>query len=265
MLAVASRCDAAVVPQCEHVGVTTPNVRNRTLTVFHLLDSAIYRWAATCLSDLFDVLMRGLRNLEQSCWFIRNTEAREPSAAAEHGSSAGWRPFVTFVAATYATTWLGDLPLMKQLAKKYPARTKAQRELEDAAVVIRMDPDAVERACMARQLVLCTLPHSDPGDSSPRWLRRTGNSSLIIQPGWDGEEDKSFGYPFGSIPRLLLFWITTEVQRTKNRENMTDLEKRTLQLGRSLNDFMRAVGLNPYTGEGSEATESACTVRWTGF
>jgi hypothetical protein len=147
-------------------------------------------------------------------------------------------------------TRVGELPLMKQLAKKYPARTKAQRELEDAAVVIRMDPDAVERAFMARQLVLCTLPHSDPGDSSPRWLRRTGNSSLIIQPGWDGEEDKSFGYPFGSIPRLLLFWITTEVQRTKNRENMTDLEKRTLQLGRSLNDFMRAVGLNPYTGGG---------------
>lgn len=113
---------------------------------------------------------------------------------------------------------VGELSLMKQLAKKYPARTKAQRELEDAAVVIRMDPDAVERAFMARQLVLCTLPHSDPGDSSPRWLRRTGNSSLIIQPGWDGEEDKSFGYPFGSIPRLLLFWITTEVQRTKNRD-----------------------------------------------
>ena len=145
---------------------------------------------------------------------------------------------------------VGELPMMKQLAKKLAPPTKAQQEFINAAVVIRTDPDAVERAFMARQLVLCTLPHSDPGDANPRWLRRTGNSSLIIQPGWDGQEDKSFGYPFGSIPRLLLFWITTEVQRTKNRENMTDLEKRTLQLGRSLNDFMRAVGLNPYTGGG---------------
>jgi hypothetical protein len=147
-------------------------------------------------------------------------------------------------------TKAGEIPLMKQLAKKYAPPTKVQLELGEAAAAIRLDPDAVERAFMARQLVLCTLPHSDPGDSTPRWLRRTGNSSLIIQPGWDGDADKSFGYPYGSIPRLLLFWITTEVQRTKNRDDLTDLEKRTLQLGRSLNDFMRAVGLNPNTGGG---------------
>jgi hypothetical protein len=144
----------------------------------------------------------------------------------------------------------GELPLMKQLAKKYAPPTQAQRELVEVAAIIREQPDAAERAFMARQLVLCTLPHSDPGDTNPRWLRRTGNSSLIIQPGWDGQEDKSFGYPFGSIPRLLLFWITTEVQQSKNREDLTDIEKRTLQLGRSLNDFMRAVGLNPATGGG---------------
>jgi hypothetical protein len=144
----------------------------------------------------------------------------------------------------------GEIPLMKTLAKKFAPPTRAQLELVDAALAIQAEPDAVEKAFMARQLILCTLPHSDPGDANPRWLRRTGNSSLIIQPGWDGQEDKTFGYPYGSIPRLLLFWITTEVQRTKNRDNMTDLEKRTLQLGRSLNDFMRAVGLNPYTGGG---------------
>ena len=81
--------------------------------------------------------------------------------------------------------------IIKQLAKKLAPPTKAQQEFLNAAVVIRTDTDAVERAFMARQLVLCTLPHSDPGDAIPRWLRRTGNSSLIIQPGWDGQEDKS--------------------------------------------------------------------------
>lgn len=35
-------------------------------------------------------------------------------------------------------------------------------KLLDAAVEIRQSPDAVERAYMARQLVQCTLPHSDP-------------------------------------------------------------------------------------------------------
>ena len=147
-------------------------------------------------------------------------------------------------------TKLGELPELAQLTKRYAPPTKAQNAFLDAVVSISAEPDAVEKAFMARQLVLCTLPHSDPGDDNPRWLRRTGNSSLIIQPGWDGDQDKSFGYPYGSIPRLLLFWITTEAQLNKNRDDLTDIEKRTLQLGRSLNDFMRAVGLNPATGGG---------------
>lgn len=144
---------------------------------------------------------------------------------------------------------VGELALVQHLVPKYPKPTKAQVDFVEAATAIRMEPEAVERAFMARQLVLCTLPHTDPGDS-PRWLRRTGNQSLIIQPGWDGEKDVSFGYPYGVIPRLILFWITTAVQHTKNRTDMTPLEKRTLQLGRSLNEFMRVVGLSPYTGGG---------------
>lgn len=143
----------------------------------------------------------------------------------------------------------GDVPLLKRVAREF-APTRARLKLVDEALKISEQPDEVERAYMARQLVLCTLPHSDPGDASPRWLRRTGNQSLIVQAGWDGEEDKSFGYPYGSIPRLILFWITTEVQRTKNRADLTEMDKRTLELGRSLNDFMRAVGLNPATGGG---------------
>jgi Plasmid encoded RepA protein len=144
----------------------------------------------------------------------------------------------------------GEIPLMKKLAKKYAPPTRAHLELIEAAAAIREQPDAAERAFMARQLVLCTLPHSDPGNTNPRWLRRTGSVSLVIQPGWDADHDRSIGYPYGIIPRLLLFWITTEVQHTKNRPDLTTTEKRTLQLGRSLADFMRQVGLNPGTGGG---------------
>lgn len=143
----------------------------------------------------------------------------------------------------------GEIPAMKSLVKKLAPPTRAQLELVDAAAAIHEAPDAVERAFMARQLVLCTLPHSDPGNVEA-WTRRTGNGSLTIQRGWDADKDCSIGYPYGTIPRLLLYWITTEVQKTKNQQDLSVDEKRTLHLGRSLAGFMREVGLNPETGGG---------------
>jgi Plasmid encoded RepA protein len=139
---------------------------------------------------------------------------------------------------------VGEIPLLKTLQKKIKPPTPAQLELVEAGLAIQAEPDAAERAFIARQLVLCTLPHSNPGNSVPRWLRRTGNSSLVIQPGWDSDKDESIGYPYGSIPRLLLFWVITEAVQTKNRR---------LILGRSLNEFVRAVGLNPDTGGGKRS------------
>jgi hypothetical protein len=88
--------------------------------------------------------------------------------------------------------------------------------------------------------VQCTLPHTDPGNV-PVWSRRNGNFTLGIVPGIDIETGKSYGYPYGMIPRLLLFWITTEAVRTKSRR---------LELGFSLSSFMRDLGLDPNTGGG---------------
>jgi hypothetical protein len=143
-------------------------------------------------------------------------------------------------------TKVSDLPVFKKLKAEY---TPARQKLVEIAAAIREQPDAAERAFMARQLILCTLPHTDPGNVET-WSRRAGNAALGIQPAFDFETGRKIGFPYGIIPRLLLFWITTEVQHTKNRENLTPLEKRTLQLGRSLSDFMRQVGLNPDTGRG---------------
>lgn len=148
---------------------------------------------------------------------------------------------------------LGDMPSLKRLQRRVEKElrppTRAQMELVNASLAISEAPDAVERAFMARQLVLCTLPHSDPGNVEA-WTRRTSVASLTIQRGWDEGKGATIGYPYGSIPRLVLFWITTEVQHVKNREDLTEEQKRTIMLGRSLNDFMRAVGLNPATGGG---------------
>ncbi len=42
-------------------------------------------------------------------------------------------------------------------------------------------------ALMARELVLVTLPHKDPGNTVPRWTRRNGNIIFAVQP--DYKED----------------------------------------------------------------------------
>lgn len=118
--------------------------------------------------------------------------------------------------------------------------TPAAKKLLDAAVAIRQNPENAEWAFMARQLVQCTLPHRNPGNM-PLWKRQNGNLTLSVAPGINRETGESFGYPYGVIPRLLLFWIVTEAKRT---------ESRRLELGHSLAQFMHAIGLNADTGGG---------------
>lgn len=109
-----------------------------------------------------------------------------------------------------------------------------------AAVEIKMNPGTPEneKAFLARQLVQVTLPHSNPGNV-PIWKRKNGNLTLSIRPGWNHKKDKPIGYPYGTIPRLLLFWLTTETLRTNSRR---------LELGNSLSAFMRDLGLDPGRG-----------------
>ena len=73
--------------------------------------------------------------------------------------------------------------------------------LDQAAEIWSSAPTPEETAYMARQLVQATLPHSDPGNV-PLWTRRNGNMTLGIQPGMDFKTGKSYGIPYGSIPRL---------------------------------------------------------------
>jgi hypothetical protein len=121
------------------------------------------------------------------------------------------------------------------------ALTEAQRQLAETSVGIFGDtPAAKDAAFIARELVLASLPHSNPGDR-PLWTRRNGDVTLAIQPGINLQTGKSYGYPYGIIPRLLLFWMTTEALRKKNRR---------LELGSSLNGFLAELGLSGHTGRG---------------
>lgn len=124
-----------------------------------------------------------------------------------------------------------------------PSISPQKMKLISVAGDIRLDPDKTESAFMARQLVQATLPHKNPGNV-PAWSRKNGDLTLTIRPGWDEKKKKLIGYPYGTIPRLLLFWITTEAIRTKSPR---------IELGDSLSQFMEELGLDPKgTGKRSD-------------
>ena len=84
---------------------------------------------------------------------------------------------------------------------------------------------------MAKFLVQTTLPHrAHPG---VRYVRTDGNLTLSIT------DVGGTGLPYGSYPRLILIWMTTEAVRTRSRE---------LELGSSLSSFMAQLGLQATGG-----------------
>ena len=84
---------------------------------------------------------------------------------------------------------------------------------------------------MARALTQATLPHSE--QKTNEFTRKNGAFSLsIIAPA-------AVGLPYGSIPRLLVSWLTTEAVRTKSPY---------LELGPSMSAFMAELGLQPTGG-----------------
>jgi len=107
---------------------------------------------------------------------------------------------------------------------------KSTENLLAAALDIEETPaqDAHSLGFMARALVLCTMPHSKPKGNEFR--RKNGNYLLTMY--------SPHGLPYGSVPRLLLAWITTEAVRTKSP---------SLTLGHSLSEFMRQLEM-PITG-----------------
>lgn len=90
---------------------------------------------------------------------------------------------------------------------------------------------------MARALVQATMPHSK--SAVPYFERRNGSITLTIMA------PPRIGLPYGSVPRLLMAWITTEATRKKSRE---------LILGSSLSAFMRQLGMVPTGGRWGSIT-----------
>lgn len=133
---------------------------------------------------------------------------------------------------------IGMMPELRGQIAQLKEPSKAQERFLDRVVEIRTNPGAHEHAFIARELVQCTLPHRDPGDT-PRWTRTNGSLKLGITPGWDFQKDCSLGFPYGSYPRLLLFWITTQAVQTASRK---------LELDSTYSRFLQRLGLGGTSG-----------------
>lgn len=135
------------------------------------------------------------------------------------------------------------------------ARPQRFASLYDTHLAIEQEDawKAGEVGYICRALVQATLPYREPKGNPPAWGRTNGKVSLVIQPGYylkidtvvEGGRKRqeqvpvSLGYPYGSIPRLLLAWIGREVKAKKSRE---------IILGNSLVRFMQDLGMNTATG-----------------
>jgi hypothetical protein len=115
-----------------------------------------------------------------------------------------------------------------------------------AAKVWDRDPlSAVDMAFVSRIMVQAFLPHSDPKDLA--WQRVNGNFALTVKSGigFENGKSKTYGIPYGTIPRLLLAWLNSEAFR--NSQDSSNEHPQRIQLGRSLSDFLEKIGV-PRTG-----------------
>ena len=128
---------------------------------------------------------------------------------------------------------IADLPGSVQALRKTPPPARRSFTLADQVNQLvgasEADPDL---GFMARMLVLCSLPRTNPGNRK-EYKRVNGPYTLYMQSGPGNK------LPFGNLPRLLLAWVTTEAVRTGSRE---------IILGKSLSGFMRKLGMKDRSG-----------------
>ncbi len=109
--------------------------------------------------------------------------------------------------------------------------------VEALAIEAQEAQDAGAVGYMARALTQATMPHRKT--DGIEFVRQNGNFTLsMLAP-------SQTGLPYGSIPRLLVSWATTEAVRTKCP---------LLELGPSLSGFMAELGLVPTGGRWGSIT-----------
>ena len=123
--------------------------------------------------------------------------------------------------------------------KKITEITPAVEQLINEALAIEAEAaqDAGALGFMARAMVQATLPHRKVEGT---YFERTNGAftlTLLAPP--------KIGLPYGTVPRLLLAWLTTEAVQTQSRD---------LELGDNLSGFMRELDMVPTGGRWGSIT-----------
>jgi hypothetical protein len=140
--------------------------------------------------------------------------------------------------------------------------------LREAAEVWAAGEDDRQVGYLAKVFTQTSLPYKEPHPELRVWGRRNGDLVLTVTPGMTIDSDgegRSIGFPYGTIPRLLLAWLSTQAVRHQTPE---------LVLGDSLAEFMRELGMASTGGKNGTITrlrtqaerlfEATLTVKWEG-
>jgi hypothetical protein len=126
----------------------------------------------------------------------------------------------------------------------FRAKTEAKIELWAREKRSKFATEHPEIAFMSNELIQCTLPHRNPGATVTTYTRTNGLIKVIVDSGKDPRTLEPYGVPFGTLPRLLLYYVITEAVRTRSKR---------IYFGRNLHAFMRTIGLNPNNGSGKRS------------
>ena len=140
----------------------------------------------------------------------------------------------------------GKAPLQPPPASAFKGEAQGRQSAADAGQSAGHDR---EIAFCAREQILVTLPHSDyrPPEADGGeggelrilvFRRKNGRVAMEITSGTDAN-GKPIGIPYGSIPRLLLCYIVSEINRTHSAR---------VYLGKSLAELARRLGLESKSG-----------------
>lgn len=125
---------------------------------------------------------------------------------------------------------------LKGVMNKKPQRIN-KLVSEFLAIEAESAKEAGMLAYIARAMVMATLPHSKPKEHV--FQRTNGDFSLTMIG------NPQFGLPYGSLPRLLLAWMTREA-KVKNSP--------VLHLGKSFSAFLNTLKLSQSGGARGDAT-----------
>lgn len=123
---------------------------------------------------------------------------------------------------------IGDI-IRTDFAQLAEDRDKNQQRLKQLEQWLDADPE--ELGFVWSSMIMATFPHSEPKESM--FVRENGNFTLTLMAA------PKIGLPYGTLPRLLMSWMTTEALRTQSK---------SLLLGNSLSAFMRQLDIVPTGG-----------------